>query len=293
MKKSKKFITRSLLSIAKRFSFSGLNKLILFLHCYTSFKKRINRKKNNLLFSNDLDEINNFEFQITSQNNEDGIIEHIFSKIPNKKTFVEIGLTYNEFNTLNLIKNGWEGALIEIQKDECVVVQSLIKHFYPKSTVEIVNASINKKNINEIVFGTNNDKKIDFFSIDIDGNDYWVLKNMNLKNVKVVCCEYNHWLGKDKKKVMPYNEKHVWSNNGYWGASLLALDDLMASKGFCLITVESSGTNAFYVQKNYSKFFQILSPKKSWRSVGRFDDEESASRIRENVLKSSFLEINN
>ena len=85
---------------------------------------------------------------------------------------------------------------------------------------------------------------------------------MNLKNVKVVCCEYNHWLGKDKKKVMPYNEKHVWSNNGYWGASLLALDDLMASKGFCLIAVDSSGTNAFYVQKIILNFFKFFRQKK-------------------------------
>ena len=28
----------------------------------------------------------------------------------------------------------------------------------------------------------------------------------NLKNVKVVCCEYNHWLGNNAKLTVPYDE---------------------------------------------------------------------------------------
>ena len=88
MKKSKKFLTRALLYITKKFSLNLLYRLIIFLHCYTSFKKRIKREKNSTLFSSNLDEINKFEFQVTSQNNEDGIIEYIFQRIPNNKHFV-------------------------------------------------------------------------------------------------------------------------------------------------------------------------------------------------------------
>ena len=114
---------------------------------------------------------------------------------------------------------------------------------------------------------------------------------MNLEKVNVICCEYNHWLGKNNKKVMPYNENHVWKNNGFWGASLLAIDELMNQKGFILIAVESSGTNAFYVKKKFQHLFTTLSPEKSWRSVGRFDDKDSAERIKENVSKSNFFEL--
>ena len=49
---------------------------------------------------------NYFEYRVTSQNNEDGIIEHIFSNIPNNKFFVELGFHFFECNSLNLIKNG-------------------------------------------------------------------------------------------------------------------------------------------------------------------------------------------
>jgi hypothetical protein len=261
------------------------------LHCYTSFKKRISRKRNIQPFSSNLDEINKFEYQITSQNNEDGLIDYIFKKIPNNKYFVEIGLTHNEFNSLNLINTGWNGKLIEIQSDECIAINGLLKYFFPNSNIEIINKLINRDNINEVVFQNNKNKTIDFFSIDIDGNDYWVIKNMDLENVNVICCEYNHWLGNNIKKIMPYNENHVWSNNGYWGASLLALDDLLLKKGFNLIAVDSSGTNAFYVKKKYSNLFKILSAKESWRSVGRFDNEISSKKIKENVSKSNFIEL--
>ena len=37
-------------------------------------------------------------------------------KIPNNRYFVEIGFDFYEFNTLNLIKNGWNGKLIEIKR---------------------------------------------------------------------------------------------------------------------------------------------------------------------------------
>jgi hypothetical protein len=291
MKKSKKFITNTLLKLSKKFSFNRIYEFIIFLHCYRPFKKKIFRNKNTKHFSSNLDEINKFEYQFTSQNNEDGIIEYIFSKIPNNKHFVEIGLTFNEFNSLNLIKKGWSGTLIEMQRDECIAIKKLLKYFLPKSKVEVINQLVNKENINNLISQNDKKKIIDFFSIDIDGNDYWVMKNMNLENVNVICCEYNHWLGNNNKKIMPYNEKHVWKNNGYWGASLLALDELLNDKGFTLVAVDSSGTNAFYVKKKFNTLFKILSPKNSWRSVGRFDDQTSVFKIKENVSKSNFFEL--
>ena len=100
--------------------------LILFARCFKKFKKEVNKEKSTIKFSKNLDEINNFEFKLTSQNNEDGIIDYIFSKIPNNKTFVEIGFGYYEFNSLNLIKNGWKGKLVDIDKDECLVLKQLL-----------------------------------------------------------------------------------------------------------------------------------------------------------------------
>ena len=52
-----------------------------------------------------------------------------WGKIPNSKVFVEIGLGYYEFNSLNLIKNNWSGLLVEQNFNECLVLRKLL-NFY-------------------------------------------------------------------------------------------------------------------------------------------------------------------
>ena len=129
-----------------------------------------------------------------------------------------------------------------------------------------------------MLFDIQKHNHIDFFSIDIDGNDYWVLKNLDLTNISCVCLEYNHWLGPDVKKTIPYNEEHNFIDNGFFGASLIAYDELMNKKDFKLIAIDSSGTNAFFVKSKFSYLFEVLDPIKSFKSVGRLYSEEQKKK---------------
>ena len=291
MKQSKKLFVRLFLSFSKKFLPKNLFSLILFFRSKKKFQREISKEKSYKKFSENLDDINQHEYKLTSQNNEDGIIEYIFTKIPSNNYFVEIGFDLFEFNSLNLIQKGWKGELIEYNSDECLALKVLLKHFFSNSSIKVLNEKIIKENVNSIIFGDNKNKKIDFFSIDIDGNDYWVLKELDLENINVVCCEYNHWIGKNEKKTMRYNPEHIYENDGYFGASLIAISDLMNTKGFDLVAVESSGTNAFFVNKKLSNNFEILSPIKSWRSVVRFQNENETKEMRENVKNFKFVEL--
>ena len=291
MKTSKKFFTRFLLSFAKRYFPKGIYSLILFLRSFRKFRREIGKEKSYTKFSKNLDKINEAEYKITSQNNEDGIIDYIFEKIPNNKFFVEIGFDLYEFNSLNLVKKNWNGKLIDQNLDECLALQSLLRHFFPKSKTEVLAKSVNRDNVNEIVFSNTEEKIIDFFSLDVDGNDYWVLKNLNLEKINVICCEYNSWIEKNSKKTIPYNPDHKFSNDAFFGASLLALTELLNSKGFDLIGVESSGTNAFYVKRKFSGNFEVLSPIKSWRSTHRFLDKNEVEKIKNNMNKLKFQNL--
>ena len=291
MKRSKKNFVRLLLKFAKKYLPLKLYSLTLFLRSFRKFKKEINKNKSIVKFSDNLDKINEFEYKITSQNNEDGIIDYIFKKIPNNKHFVEIGFDLYECNSLNLIKNGWNGKLIDQNTEECLSLKALLKYFYSKSKTIILNEEINKENVNEIVFSNLEGKIIDFFSLDVDGNDYWILKSLNLERINVVCCEYNHWLGNNIRKTIPYNSENLYKNDGYFGASLLAINDLMESKRFNLIAVDSAGTNAFFVKNKFASHFEILSPIKSWRSVGRHESESHAKKIRQNIKNLEFIEL--
>ena len=285
MKISKKIITRVLGHLLKKFFPKTVYPNFLFLRTKKNFRRKNNQLKQSIKFSNNLDEINNHEYKYTSQNNEDGIIEYIFQKIPNNKYFVEIGLGYYEFNSLNLIKKGWNGKLIDIDDDEIIALKKNLAYFYPKAKIDLINKKITKENINDIVFSNNFNKKIDFFSIDIDGNDYWALKEMNLSNINVICCEFNPWI-KNEKIAIKYDENFIFEDNGIYGASLSAYTELLNSKGFSLIAVESSGTNAFFVNNNFKDKFKILSPITSYKFAGRFYNSDKKKEIFENVRKN-------
>ena len=291
MKESKNIITRFIQEITKKLLPDSFYSIILFLRLRNKFKRSINRSKSSIHYSKNLDKINSYEFKISSQNNEDGIIEYIFNKIPNNKTFFEIGISYYEFNSLNLIRNKWTGLLVEKNSEECLVLRKLLNFYFPKSNIKILNSSVDKENIKNLILGNLNGNYIDFFSIDIDGNDYWILKNIDLKNISCVCLEYNHWLGPNKKKSIPYNEKHNYIDNGYFGASLLAYTELMDQKGFKLISVESSGTNAFFINNKFSDLFEVLDPIKSFKSVGRLYSEEKKTKIFKDIKSFNFTDV--
>ncbi len=287
MKKSKKITTRILQFFLKKFFLNSIFPYFVMFRTSKNFRRKVNSEKQFKKFSDNLETINQYEYKITSQNNEDGIIDYIFNKISHNKYFVEIGFGYYEFNSLNLLKKGWQGKLIDIDIEESIALKSNLRKYYPESKVEIINTKVTKENINKLIAKDGENKVIDFFSLDIDSNDYWILQSMNLSNINVLCCEYNHWLGKEKKLTIAYDENFKFIDDGIWGASLLALTNLLNNKGFSLIAVESSGTNAFFINNKFAKNFETLSPTNCFKSVGRFYNEENKKKIFNNIKKNS------
>jgi len=263
----------------------------VFLSIFKKFKREINKKKKFDQFSKNLDQINNFEFRITSQNNEDGIIQHIFNKIPTNKYFVELGFGTFQSNSLNLIQNGWNGLLIDADKNKCLEMRRCINYFFPKNEIKILNKKIDVENVNDLIYSNITSKVIDFLSIDVDGNDYWILNKINTDSINLICCEYNPWIGRDVKKTIPYDKNFIYKGDFYFGASLNALTSLLKPKKFDLIAVESSGTNGFFLKNDFSSSFQILSPIDSFRKASRYTKDE-VSEIEKIIKNYKFIEVN-
>jgi len=294
-KKIKKDFVFYILKYVKRNFSIKVYSFFLFLSVIRKFKKETNKPKKNNKFSGKLDKINNYEYRITSQNNEDGIIEHIFSKVSNNKFFVELGFDFFECNSLNLIKNGWNGILIDADEDKCLKMERCLKFFFPKNDVKILNKKITRENINELIFSNIIEEQIDFLSIDIDGNDYWVLEKIDTNKINVIGNEYNPWLGSNSKKVIPYNKNFTYNYYGaplYFGASLRSYVSLLNSKNFDLVAVDSSGTNAFHVKKKFSKHFEILSVTNSFRKALKFHSNEEISKIENDIVNYNFIDLN-
>jgi len=91
---------------------------------------------------------------------------------------------------------------------------------------------------------------INFLSVDIDYNDFYVLRQvLKFYDVDVVCCEYNATLGPNDDKVVLYKPEHMWDHTEYFGASLEALNNMMRKLGYKLIYCDNNGVNAFFVKK--------------------------------------------
>ena len=211
--------------------------------------------------------------------------------ISNNKFFVELGFDFFECNSLNLIKNGWNGVLIDADEDKCLKMEGCLNFSYPKNKVKVINKKINRENINELIFSNINQKQIDFLSIDVDGNDYWILEKIDTNKISVICSEYNHWIGNNTRKVIPYNKNFTYKYDYYFGASLHSYVNLLSSKNLDIIAIDSSVSNAFYVKRNFSSIFEILSATKSFKKSSRFHSKDEALKIENYILNCKFIDF--
>jgi hypothetical protein len=259
LRKKIKFIKIHYLNFLKN-NFFSLYKFSIFVSGIFKFIKIFFNKKTAEKYSNNLDNINNYEFRITSQNNEDGLIKFVFDTIEVKKiNFIEIGFDFFENNSLNLFKKSNKGLMIDGSFEKCFLLKYIIKIFYPFKNIKVVNSLVYKENINNLINTHFLNDEIDFLSIDVDGIDYYLLEKINIKP-KLICIEYNHWFGSEQSVTVPYDKNFIWNRDYYSGASLLALTKLAKTKNYHLIATDSSCTNAFFIHNDYKYKFEILDP---------------------------------
>lgn len=198
--------------------------------------------------------IDNWEFQITSQWGEDGIIQYLikYIEIPNK-TFIEFGVeSYKECNTRFLLQNNnWNGLIID--GSEKLINEIKAENIHWKYDLKAVANFITKENIDNIFIENNIKGDIGLLSIDIDGNDYWVWEKISVIKPRIIIAEYNSLFGNKASVSIPYNKDFVRGVNmpvSYYGASITALTYLANSKGYSLVYGNKAGNNVFYVRKD-------------------------------------------
>ena len=226
-------------------------------------------------------DLNLHERKIYSQNGEDGIIEFIFLKIGTTNKFsVEFGVGNGfESNTTHLLeKKGWKGLMMDYGYDEKIKTKNLIKkglcykkfgikYFLQKSIrflkktmmrykrsryfqYDIKREKVTAENIEKLFQKYNIPKKFDLLSIDIDFNDYWVWKAITNYHPNVVVIEFNSSLPPTESSVVQYDPEAIWDGTNYFGASLLALQNLGHTKGYTLLGCDSNGVNAFFCKND-------------------------------------------
>lgn len=194
--------------------------------------------------------LNSFEKTYYSQNGEDGIIQEILNRISlSSDFFVEFGVeTGIQCNCRFLYEQGWKGLMIEGNED----YHRQLRNHYDIFNLRAVHSFITKDNILDIFKNNNVPKDLGLLSVDIDGNDYWVLKEI-LKEYtpSVIVAEYNSYYEPPIKWIMKYNPEHTWNDNTHYGASLQSMTNLCNNHGYALVCTDTRGVNAFYVKREY------------------------------------------
>ena len=223
------------------------------------------------------------EVTVFSQWGAAGIIEFLISNIPiSNKFFVEFGVeNYRESNTRFLMINrNWSGLVIDGSRENIEDIKR--QKIYWQYDLHALNHFITKDNINEIIrnelLKLKIDNNIGILSIDIDGVDYWVLKEISVINPSIVICEYNSLYGNQKPFTVPYDPEFSRSRyshtNLYWGANLKAFETLLKDKGYSYIGSNIQNLNAFFVKSDIAtKYIPDL--------IVNSDDTFEYSKIRE------------
>lgn len=209
----------------------------------------------NIMSQNRIDTLEEVEFQVYSQFGEDGIIQWLIRNVDvRNKTFVEFGVEdYQEANTrFLLMNNNWTGLVIDGSKEN---IDKLRKwDLFWKYDLTAVDEFITRDNINQIITDAGFAGEIGILSVDIDGNDYWVLSAIQCVKPCILICEYNNTFGDVKRVTIPYDEGFYRTDshysNLYWGASLGAFKDYADQNGYYYFGSNSAGNNAFFVRKD-------------------------------------------
>lgn len=183
------------------------------------------------------DFLNNFPTnpkKVYSQTGEEGILEYIFANVgTTNKYLVDFGAGdgFSLSNSQLLLENGWKGLRMD-----------------GKGTNDVKAEFITVGNILELFYKYDVPKQFDLLSIDIDGNDYWVLAEI-LKVFKplVIVAEINGCLEPYESIAMKYNPTHVHEGNDYYGASFEAFKRLCSDY---VIVHNRLNLNIFLVHKD-------------------------------------------
>jgi hypothetical protein len=201
-------------------------------------------------------------FKVYSQVDEDGIIQELFRRVPSQKldhTLIEIGCGNGlENNTHYLMLQGYRGFWVDgSDRNIAYLNAGLGLSNDASSRLKVVQRFIDSENISATIAQACSfvgSQEPDLFSLDIDGNELFILKkSLTMCHPKFLCIEYNAKFPPPLALTIEYNARHQWSGDDYQGASLQMLCDSLDD--YTLVTCNISGSNAFLARNDLRNHF--------------------------------------
>ena len=180
----------------------------------------------------------------TSQNGEDGVVKEILNRLDVQTGWVcEFGAntgTWNS-NTFELVKRGFKAIYIEGEEGPYEGLLETVKD-HPNITPikAFVDYNDTENSLDNLLKKTDIPVDFDLLSIDTDGYDYQIWKQVKHYKPKVVIVEIN-------SSVSPHDEKHIHEPGAYRFTGFLPMYNLGKEKGY---TFALHTGNMFFVRND-------------------------------------------
>lgn len=193
-----------------------------------------------------------FGFRVHSQYDEDGIISEIFRRIGEaSRIFVEFGAGNGTENCTGFpLMQGWRGLWIEADPIKIRNIERIWAPEIARGRLTLRCELVTVDTIDGVIDSAGFSGEIDLLAVDIDGNDYYLLEKISSVSPRVICAEYTANYPPHVAWTMARNDRHAWGGVDYRiGASLKALETVLAARGYVLVGTSFAGVNAFFVRK--------------------------------------------
>jgi len=208
---------------------------------------------------NELPKMAETGFQLFSQFEEDGKLLYLFSLLNfSNRTFIEFGADDGiNSNSANLyFHHNFNGLFID--GNPKAIERG--RYFFSRHQNEdgkapvFVESFITAENINTLFEENGFTGEIGLLSIDIDGNDYWVWKSIDVVQPQVVIIETHNEFGMNDI-IVPYDPEYFYPGKhpDYHGASPIAMTKLAEKKGYRLVGANELGFNFIYLREDLLK----------------------------------------
>lgn len=249
---------------------------------FASFRKKIRAliaKRLYSLFSNDIAQIrlrigqqsllssrilrsgfqklSDAEITVFSQWGEDGILDYLCDVISlDRPHILELGAgNFLECNSRFLIENRFASSVLVDAREDLIPTVRNDGAYWKTHMMAICDwiTPSSVKNIQETALEFLG--HIDIISIDLDGNDFWVMSEIDLSETKIIVVEYNPIFGINFPVSIPrddsFSRESAHYSNLYYGVGLKAWVDYFSKLGFGFAGSNKVGSNAFFIKKEF------------------------------------------
>lgn len=228
-----------------------------------------------------------------SQHNEHQILLNLVKELnlnDSEKVSIEIGSGHQGGNSGVLtFSEGFRSLWIDGDDVLCAIARKS----YANCDLVVLNDWITRENVLNLIdeYGFS---KPSYVGIDIDGNDFWIFREVLKLSPKIIAVEYNPVFGFEASLSIKYNprfNRKAKNNRGEWevpkgihGASIMAFCRQALESDFRLVAASNPGSNLFFIQKDLLQEIPDLPPSVAFQ-VPR---KQNLKKILNKQLKVGF-----